>query len=466
MRPFLIWFLYFISIFTIGVFSQNWGPDVLCTIDTSKSEEKVCKTVTVDFWTTSADEFATYGSGMGDVTNYLWMAQYYLGKKELNPRLQFALANWPPATPFIISLVLKFTGPDFYFVKMLLVTAIHLGFAFMLLFYSVSIFNEKKYLRFICILALMSLPNFRFNTVVFGYFASESIAISTFLISLVAIVRAFKDPSFLNLCVAGVCLGFAGYTRALLETLILTTLLFFCAVSIFAYAFAKIKRIYQKSHSTSFSFFLKTSSVMLISYVLTLHPWKSYMKTQTGQYTVCATTDSVYHFLWSKSENMPGWISTSNVPCRISPDLCNDLHRLPLEQWADLRKQLTIVYFFTNWLNWISYRLGDFNKLWTGYPYFPSSWQDYNWFMAWLEGIFFLFVGFFGSIYYFLKILRGKAHLYEKGVFFFILSFILVNIAAFTLIQYENRYSLFWKIAWFLMGLQALSKKAHSTKMT
>jgi len=447
------------AIFLIGIASQNWKPETSCI----KAVDKIhCKTEQVDFWKTSAEEFIHFGDGQGDVTHYLEIARYLsegpdLSTGEKSPQLMWSLSNWPPGVPFIIYLVTTLFGGDHYFVKMLAAISVVLAGVFLTLSKLLPrCISARIYSPFL-FLFLFSLPDFRYQTLTFGYIVSEGWAIASFLLSLTFLFKALSTFMRKDALLAGITLAVSCYIRALLDTLISITLLLLVLIGFFWLA------IFWKRHSRfprpeEFSRrFLLTSLTIFLTCSACVAPWKLRNKKVTNRYSMCATSDSVFDLHWELSEKMPGWIATTNVPCRLQPELCRQLHEIPAEKWRYLRKSLTKAFLLLNLPDWLKFRARDFYLFWTNYPYRPTSFPDWKWVGAWLEGLIYLVAGAIWLISLLRKPLLGKYRA-ENGFFdAYLLVFMMVNGLVFLVAPYEHRYSIFLRLTFLVAGLTRLS---------
>lgn len=454
----LIWSLFVASIFLIGVLSQKWNPETTCF--NSGTPEEICKTEQVDFWRTSAKDFVNYGSGMGDVTNYLKIAEYFIGERKRDVILSWATYNWPPGFPAIVALVLKLTGPSYYFPKLLFVLSLALGFLFSILYHSIPLFSGRPVLRFFTWLSIFLLPDFRFQTVQFAYIASEGWAITTFVLALVALRSAGQKLTVSSAVWAGVALALASYMRALVDTLNSLTLTLLVAAAILAFLFEWIRQRKRPNLSTKSGRYLQLVLIIFAVQSILVAPWKFRNYKMTKIYSLCSTSDSVFRLHWTPTDKAPGWIKTSNVACRLAENVCAEVNTLPEEAIVDYRKGLTVSVFFANPVKWIIYRLKTFNSLWVGFSYKPSSWSDGSWWMAWIEGLFYLGMGIFAGAAFLSpspKSIKNKA----PNILFrsYALFFILANLAVFLVAPYEHRYSFFLRILFVYVGLVALGRK-------
>lgn len=467
--------LFAVCIFLIGVFSQKWGPEKTCIerlVDPKNptgAKGQFCKTEQVDFWQTSSDQFVEFGDGQGDVTHYLKIANYFLKgpdlpNGEVSPQLRWALTNWAPGVPFLISIVMRTLGGERYFVKMLALISFAFAGIFLLLSESMKNLIRTKWLRLSILIFLFCLPDFRFQTLGFGYIVSEGWATVCFLLALTLLHRAYSSSDKKSPLMAGAALALCSYCRALLDTLISISLIgVICAGLVRFLLSRRLKNEKNRIPTGGATRFFFTSLIIWITHSSLVFPWKFKNWKATNKYTMCATSDGVYDLTWQVNEKIPKWISTTNVPCRLRPGLCEELHGLTDELWRDLRKDMTKVFLSMNFLDWTLFRAGDFNLLWTNYPYRPIAPFDWKWLAVWAEGLLYLFAGLFWLVNCFTNRGADCAIGKARGFDGFLGVFILANLTVFLVAPYEHRYSLFLRLGLFYGGYLSLLELRQKT---
>lgn len=459
-KSILIFVILVCELFWIGYKMQSWNPETVCIQQSGGVE--YCKTETVDFWSTSMEEFATFGNGMGDITNYIWIAQYFLGDRPASDRIMAASFNWPPGFPFIISVVMKVTGGgEAYFPKMLAATSLFL--AFVCCFAAISLFQKVGWgILLVPPLVFFLTPDIAYYTLGRGYALSEAWAAGSILLLFAQIRMAAANPSVLRFIVIGMISAFCSYLRAMFEPMMVisylgTLLGLFLYLRFFSEKIENFKGLRDILFSCRSKWIL-LAAVALGTHLAFVHPWKIRNQGLTGLYTLCATADAVFDLHWTDTSKMPGWLPNLNVGCRLYPDLCKKMQMQ--SDFYGHRKTMTKVAIILNPFGWIRNKSVDLDLFWPGMSRFDqrfSVWdvvslrffQDSR-LRSFFEGLlFFVFLCF--SVVISLGQLVARIRNKESGrslvAPLFFLMFFGAHCVVFMVAGFEVRYSMYLRIA-------------------
>ena len=189
-----------------------------------------------------------------------------------------------------------------------------------------------------------------------------------------------------------------------------------------------------------------------------LIPWRI-ANLQRGTSLAWLHADYFWGNAWKPDNSLHKMYALSgiNTPCHVSPSVCHSLDEYDPKKnklGYSFYKELALITFLLHPIDWYRYKGRFFSELWFGHK--PRGW-------ARVEGTTIALMGIAGFIILFWK---KRAHS-PRSVYFlvFAIGFLLFNIAVFTFLHFEWRYSIFLRVFFVMLpcwGLLALTPHRHN----
>lgn len=391
--------------------------------------------------------------GVGDCGGYIRYEEgLFNSQSPFRSSLEYYLRAWPPGMPLFIHAIVKVTGDDHYVTKMAVVVGVLYGLAFFLIFYSLSGFGSSVF-PFLLILMLLFMETFTLWNLGLGVLYAESKSFPLFLASIAALVLGFRASSSKFMILAGLLMGLSAYFRAFFGPV---GTVFFGGLLLIPISYLRftpwkgvITLIYDKKMNQLFPLFKKAFSeiisparrrfLVLVSlpflvFQISLLPWKLHNYYYYNQFVFTNPSDSTWAILWLPPELLPGFVAAGNSACISDPELCAVIKEHPSDYPIQSLKKLAIMTFIKHPFRWYGYRLENFHWLWVSRPWKINDMTSF-FFVA--ESILYAILGLAGFVLVRRSWKVEQVRYFSWGV----ILFCLLNVAIFSLVHFEYRYS-------------------------
>ena len=396
-------------------------------------------------------------AGGADVGSYVRGAKYFLE----HGRFYASTINlWPPGHPFFVAMLMRYTGEEYYAAKILVLNValwiVAFGF----------VYTSLHRLRYGLVRIGLTLSPLYFATIrewLFGYglLGSESFATPLFVIAICCCLHWIRAGRRSSIVAFAVALAALAYLRGYFEmfgnvllvavaTLVFTRLAY-GVVAVFREsgrsplraAWAVVRRPWRHTGP-------RTHDVVIASlvFVLLLLPWRLY-NLERGNSLAWLHANYYWTRIWEpdSAANRLYVKLGINIPCHVDAPLCEALHAAnPFGTNARLAqrfyKRLTVVTFLTNPVAWYAHRAGYFDVFWFG-----STWDALftRHRSRLFEGSLLLGAAFASFAISAVLVWRRDARELRRFMMFVGL-FLVFNLALFTFLHLQFRYSIFLRI--------------------
>ncbi len=387
-----------------------------------------------------------------DLASYLLAGRHVLRTGKFDPGY---VEFWPPALPFTIAGIIRFTGESEYPFKMVVAGVFlwSLALAALVLLIPAS---PNRVAAVALPLAFLLLPELREWTFGFGSLMTETSSHAVLMISIAACLVAIHRQSLAWAALGATLFALAAYYRAAFE---MQGEAVFAAMTVVALIAFAVKR----SPATKR---LALAALLAVGvFNVALAPWRLYKKHYFGTTRWYSADDAyVFGFVWKKDDELRWYMRGANPACHVDPEQCEALFQRRGQLKGREVKQAAFSTLAHHPFGWFAFKVKNLHWLW-----FNRSWSSFTSEpLIFLEGLLLLVLGLLGFAALSRRAYRSRDPT-SIGVLAFLIFLAGINIAIFTFLHFEWRYSqtlrtlcFFLPLVW--LWLRSLPANPHSAR--
>lgn len=295
-----------------------------------------------------------------------------------HPHGGFRSYVWPPGMFYTGAALIRFTGEEYYGLKLAILGTLLWAFTLTLVFRSFT-FPRHPAARWLLIAGIFSLPNVRAwllgNATAILY--SESKSIPLFVCAMSLLVLGLRERRLIHFVGFGLCFGIASNFRALFDLVGWTVCTLVFLQALVRWGVARLSG--DGEHRRMTATLVKNVGLAFVVFFLTTLPWRTVQVLRHGSVSM---SPGNYRAIWSVNWMQGAGIRRPrvqvNTACELEPVLCAELHAKRAS--TEVLRSSAIRTFMSKPLGWYASRARAIQWDWTGLQFtLGGAWKFYGW---------------------------------------------------------------------------------------